>query len=97
MAVFVNARHPGQNHSLDYYKQHRGWMPSVIFRFKVRVRSKVKYVQLCRKMTFKYSKFFFMPPKELWEAYSNRTVRSSVRQSVRPALVSGPYLLNSLR
>ena len=26
----------------------------------------------------------FMPPKELWEAYSNRTVRPSVRQSVRP-------------
>ena len=29
----------------------------------------------------------FMPPKELWEAYSNRTVR--------PAFVSGPYLLCS--
>ena len=28
---------------------------------------------------------FFMPPKELWEAYSNRTVRPSVRQSVRPS------------
>ena len=49
--------------------------------------------------------FFFMPPKELWEAYSNRTVRQSVRQSVRvsvrvsvrPAFVSGPYLLYSLR
>ena len=47
----------------------------------------------------------FMPPKELWEAYSNRTVRPSVRQSVRPsvrqsvrpAFVSGPYLLYSLR
>ena len=25
---------------------------------------------------------FFMPPKELWEAYSNRTVRPSVRVSV---------------
>ena len=24
----------------------------------------------------------FMPPKELWEAYSNRTVRRSVRHSV---------------
>ena len=24
---------------------------------------------------------FFMPPKELWEAYSNRTVRPSVRPS----------------
>ena len=45
--------------------------------------------------------FLFMPPKELWEAYSNRTVcpsvRPSVRQSVRPAFVSGPYLLYSLR
>ena len=39
----------------------------------------------------------FMPPKELWEAYSNRTVRLSVRQSVRPAFLSGPYLLYSLR
>ena len=27
----------------------------------------------------------FMPPKELWEAYSNRTVRQSVRPSVRPS------------
>ena len=34
-----------------------------------------------------------MPPKELWEAYSNRTVRLSVRL----AFVSGPYLLYSLR
>ena len=32
-----------------------------------------------------------MPPKELWEAYSNRTVSPSVR----PAFVSGPYLLYS--
>ena len=39
----------------------------------------------------------FMPPKELWEAYSNRTVRPSVRQSVRHAFVSGPDLLYSLR
>ena len=30
-------------------------------------------------------KVVFMPPKELWEAYSNRTVRPSVRQSVRPS------------
>ena len=27
--------------------------------------------------------FIFMPPKELWEAYSNRTVRPSVSPSVR--------------
>ena len=40
---------------------------------------------------------FFMPPKELWEAYSNRTVRPCVRPCVRPAFVSGPYLLYSLR
>ena len=26
----------------------------------------------------------FMPPKELWEAYSNRTVRPSVCPSIRP-------------
>ena len=27
----------------------------------------------------------FMPPKELWEAYSNRTVRPSVRPSISPS------------
>ena len=27
-----------------------------------------------------------MPPKELWEAYSNCTVRPSIRPSVRPSL-----------
>ena len=36
----------------------------------------------------------FMPPKELWEAYSNRTVHQSVRPS---RFVSGAYLLYSLR
>ena len=54
---------------------------------------------------FNLVRVVFMPPKELWEAYSNRTVRPSVRQSVRPsvrqsvrpAFVSGPYLLYSLR
>ena len=37
--------------------------------------------------TIMYSFFVvvFMPPKELWEAYSNRTVRLSVCQSVRPS------------
>ena len=39
---------------------------------------------------FNSLQIIFMPPKELWEAYSNRTVRlsfrSSVRPSVRPAL-----------
>ena len=44
-------------------------------------------------LTITASKMIFMPPKELWEAYSNRTVRPSVR----PAFVSGPYLLYSLR
>ena len=29
---------------------------------------------------------FFMPPKELWEAYSNRTVRPSISPSVRPSV-----------
>ena len=28
---------------------------------------------------------FVMPPKELWEAYSNRTVRPSLRPSIRPS------------
>ena len=31
-----------------------------------------------------YASALFMPPKEVWEAYSNRTVRLSVRPSVRP-------------
>ena len=44
-----------------------------------------------------FKREIFMPPKELWEAYSNRTVRPSVSPSVRPAFVSGPYLLYSLR
>ena len=35
----------------------------------------------------------FMPPKELWEAYSNRTVRPCVRPS---RFVSGAYFLYSL-
>ena len=38
-------------------------------------------------------KIVFMPPKELWEAYSNRTVRPSARPS---RFVSGAYLLYSL-
>ena len=33
----------------------------------------------------KATKPVFMPPKELWEAYSNHTVHPSVRQSVRPS------------
>ena len=33
-------------------------------------------------LDFLTSRLIFMPPKELWEAYSNRTVRPSVRQSV---------------
>ena len=61
-----------------------------------------KYDSYTHGWKFKISKILiFMPPKELWEAYSNRTVRPSVRpsvrQSVRPAFVSGPYLLYSLR
>ena len=35
--------------------------------------------------------FHFMPPKELWEAYSNRTVRLSVRPAVGPVHIS--YIL----
>ena len=60
------------------------------------------YVIVCYNITSHLSEGnFFMPPKELWEAYSNRTVRPSVRPCVRtcvrPAFVSGPYLLYSLR
>ena len=34
---------------------------------------------------FFLTKLFSMPPKELWEAYSNRTAHLAVRPSVRPA------------
>ena len=42
----------------------------------------------CTKLVYKIlehlpSSYFFMPPKELWEAYSNRTVRPSVPLRVR--------------
>ena len=70
----------------------------------------IKFLFTLQSLTHPHPPFFlfylfFMPPKELWEAYSNRTVRPSVRpsvspsvrQSVRPAFVSGPYLLYSLR
>ena len=44
------------------------------------------------------NKTVFMPQKELWEAYSNCFVHSSVRLSVRPShFLSGAYLLYSLR
>ena len=39
---------------------------------------------------------FFMPPKELWEAYSNRTVRPSVRQSVRPSVRPSRFRVRSI-
>ena len=41
-------------------------------------------------------KTFFMPPKELWEAYSNRTVRPSVRQSVRPSVRPSRFRVRSI-
>ena len=42
---------------------------------------------MSKRCIFYSYKFFlvFMPPKELWEAYSNRTVRPSVSLSVRPS------------
>ena len=36
-------------------------------------------------ITWKGKTSIFMPPKELWEAYSNRTVRPSVSPSVHPS------------
>ena len=43
---------------------------------------------------------FFMPPKELWEAYSNRTVHpsvsQSVRQSVRPSVRPSRFRVRSI-
>ena len=44
--------------------------------------------------------WIFMPPKELWEAYSNRTVRPSVRQSVhqsvRPSVRPSRFRVRSI-
>ena len=39
---------------------------------------------------------FFMPPKELWEAYSNRTVRPSVSPSVRPSVRPSRFRVRSI-
>ena len=41
-------------------------------------------------------KGFFMPPKELWEAYSNRTVRPSVSPSVRPSVRPSRFRVRSI-
>ena len=38
----------------------------------------------------------FMPPKELWEAYSNRTVRPSVSPSVRPSVRPSRFRVRSI-
>ena len=37
-----------------------------------------------------------MPPKELWEAYSNRTVRQSVRVSVRVSVRPSRFRVRSI-
>ena len=41
-------------------------------------------------------KHIFMPPKELWEAYSNRTVRPSVSPSVRPSVRPSRFRVRSI-
>ena len=38
----------------------------------------------------------FMPPKELWEAYSNRTVRPSVSPSVCPSVCPSRFRVRSI-
>ena len=40
-----------------------GWMPRVIFRFKVTVGSKIKEVHLCRKVTYKNRNSFSLSQK----------------------------------
>ena len=42
------------------------------------------------------SKSLFMPPKELWEAYSNRTVRPSVSPSVSPSVRPSRFRVRSI-
>ena len=51
---------------------------------------KGQVLKLCR------CKYIFMPPKELWEAYSNRTVRPSVSPSVRPSVRPSRFRVRSI-
>ena len=42
-----------------------------------------------------HTQLLFMPPKELWEAYSNRTVRPSVSPSVSPSVRPSRFRVRS--
>ena len=55
------------------------------------------YFQLSDDLMLLLSVFIiFMPPKELWEAYSNRTVRPSVSPSVRPSVRPSRFRVRSI-
>ena len=66
--------------------------------FKVaRVRKRSSIYARCEFNTRSKSKRgIFMPPKELWEAYSNRTVCPSVHQSVRPSVRPSRFRVRSI-
>ena len=58
--------------------------------------SKISKIKFCMQILEAYQSqgrfsYIFMPPKELWEAYSNRTVRPSVHPASCPVHIS--YIL----
>ena len=77
------------------------YMQSLFFTYiKLFLRCFVFMKDILYKLDMFYSKVIFMPPKELWEAYSNRTVRpsvsQSVRQSVRPSVRPSRFRVRSI-
>ena len=92
------------NHGVNRQLRGRAINCNVTDGFYAQVSSKVKKKQAYKEIiqSIGIDVVVFMPPKELWEAYSNRTVRPSVSPSVFPCVrpsrfVSDAYLLHSLR
>ena len=54
-------------------------------RHAIKVRKRAKIRNQYNQAPHHTTPHIFMPPKELWEAYSNRTIRPSVHPSVRPS------------
>ena len=52
------------------------------------------FIMFCIHLTM--FRVLFMHPKELWEAYSNRTVRPSVSPSVRPSVRPSRFRVRSI-
>ena len=80
MCVNISAfwlHHWERKFAVYYHKLHTGWF-CFVFVWCLTSQS-TAMVMYWRSV---YETTLFMPPKELWEAYSNRTVRPSVSQSV---------------